>query len=105
MRMKEDHMNNGQLKPGYNVQISSNNQIITNYDAFPNPTDKLTLPAHIDSFKELYSQAPQTVTADIGYGSEQNYEYLEENNSTAYVKYNYFHQEQQGERLKKYLLL
>ena len=102
MRMKEDHMNNGQLKPGYNVQISSNNQIITNYDTFPNPTDTLTLSTHIESFKELYGQAPQTVTADSGYGSEQNYEYLETNGCTAYVKYNYFHQEQQGERLKKY---
>ncbi|HEX8678267.1 MAG TPA: IS1182 family transposase [Segetibacter sp.] len=102
MRMKEDHMNNGQLKPGYNVQITSNNQIITNYDTFPNPTDTLTLPEHIESYKALYGQAPQTVTADSGYGSEQNYEYLEANNCTAYVKYNYFHQEQQGERLKKY---
>jgi transposase len=43
MRMKEDHMKNGQLKAGYNVQISSNNQVITNYDTFPNPTDTLTL--------------------------------------------------------------
>ena len=102
MRMKEDHMNNGQLKPGYNVQISSNNQIITNYDTFPNPTDTLTLPAHIESFKELYGQAPVVVTADSGYGSEQNYEYLQANDCTAYVKYNYFHQEQQGERIKKY---
>jgi hypothetical protein len=102
MRMKEDHMKNGQLKPGYNVQISSNNQIITNYDTFANPTDTLTLPAHLNSFKELYGQTPQTVTADSGYGSEQNYEYLEANNCTGYVKYNYFHQEQQGKRLKKY---
>jgi transposase len=30
MRMKEDHMRNGQLKPGYNLQLSSNNQYITN---------------------------------------------------------------------------
>jgi hypothetical protein len=102
MRMKEDHMKNGQLKAGYNVQISSNNQVITNYDTFPNPTDTLTLTKHIDSFKELYGQAPQTVTTDSSYGSEQNYQYLEDNNSTGYVKYNYFHQEQQGERLKKY---
>jgi transposase len=102
MRMKEDHMQNGQLKPGYNIQISTNNQIITNYDTFPNPTDTLTLTAHIDSFKELYNEAPQTVTTDAGYGSEENYEYLEANNCTAYVKYNYFHQEQKGDRLKKY---
>lgn len=102
MRMKEDHMNNGQLKPGYNIQISSNNQIITNYDSFPNPTDTLTLPKHIESFKELYGTTPETITADSGYGSEENYEYLETNHCTGYVKYNYFHQEQQGERLKKY---
>jgi len=102
MRMKEDHMKNGQLKPGYNVQITTNNQIITNYDTFANPTDTLTLPSHIESFKQLYGQAPETVTTDSGYGSEQNYEYLEENNCTAYVKYNYFHQELQGKRLKKY---
>jgi transposase len=102
MRMKEDHMKNGQLKPGYNVQITTNNQIITNYDTFANPTDTLTLPAHIESFKQLYGEAPKTVTADSGYGSEQNYECLEENNCTAYVKYNHFHQEQQGKRLKKY---
>lgn len=102
MRMKEDHMKNGQLKPGYNVQITTNNQIITNYDTFANPTDTLTLPSHLESFKQLYDKAPETVTTDSGYGSEQNYEYLEANNCIAYVKYNHFHQEQQGKRLKKY---
>jgi transposase len=102
MRMKEDHMLNGQLKPGYNVQLTTSNQIITNYDIYPNPTDTLTLPSHVESFKELYGKAPETVTADSGYGSEQNYEYLEANGCTAFVKYNYFHQEQKGERIKKY---
>ena len=34
MRMKEDHMMNGQLKPGYNVQISTENQFITHYGIF-----------------------------------------------------------------------
>ncbi len=31
MRMKEDAMNNGQTKHGYNVQIATENQFITNY--------------------------------------------------------------------------
>jgi transposase len=44
MRMKEDHMLNGQLKPGYNVQISTSNQYI-DYTIHPNPTDTLTLKA------------------------------------------------------------
>jgi hypothetical protein len=47
MRMKEDHMKNGQLKPGYNLQVSTNNQIITNYTIHPNPTDTTTLISHL----------------------------------------------------------
>ncbi len=35
MRMKEDHMKNGQLKPGYNVQISTSRQFIVNYTLHP----------------------------------------------------------------------
>ena len=47
MRMKEDHMLNGQLKPGYNAQISTNNQIIITYSIHQNPTDTLTLKPHM----------------------------------------------------------
>lgn len=43
MQMKEDAMNNGQTKPGYNVQIATDNQFITNYDIFWQPTDQATL--------------------------------------------------------------
>ena len=34
MRMKEDHMRNGQLKPGYNVQLAVNSEYITGIEAF-----------------------------------------------------------------------
>lgn len=105
MRMKEDHMNKGQLKAAYNVQISTNNQIITNYDIYPNPNDTLTLPSHIESFKSLYNKTPEIITTDSGYGSDQNYEYLEQNAITGYIPYNYFNQEQQGIRQKKHPFL
>ena len=52
MRMKEDHMKNGQLKPAYNLQISTNNQYIVNYTLHSNPTDTRTLASHLDSFKK-----------------------------------------------------
>jgi len=94
MRMKDDHMRNGQLKAGYNWQISTSNQFIVNYDIFHNPTDTLTLPDHLNGYKELYNQSPDVVVADSGYGSEQNYEYLEKEEIEAFVKYNYFHKEQ-----------
>lgn len=94
MRMKEDHMSNGQLKPAYNLQISTNNQFITNYSIHQNTTDTNTLKAHLKQYKEQYNSLPAVLTADAGYGSEENYSYLETNKITAYVKYNQFDREQ-----------
>lgn len=102
MRMKDDKMNNKELKAAYNVQISTNNQFIVNYDIYQNPGDTLTLPSHLETYKDLYSFSPDTVIADAGYGSEQNYEYMETNGIESYVKYNYFYQEEKGIRQKKY---
>ena len=86
MRMKEDHMLNGQLKPGYNVQISTNNQFVVNYSLHPNPTDTKTLIAHLQQHKKLYKSLPEVQVADAGYGSEENYQYLHNHNIEAYVK-------------------
>lgn len=94
MRMKEDHMMNGQLKPAYNVQISTENQIITNFSLHQRPGDTATLISHLDQFHAHYGIHSQQVIADAGYGSEQNYEYLQKNGTEAFVKYNYFHKEQ-----------
>jgi transposase len=94
MRMKEDHMQNGQLKPGYNVQVSSSNQFIVNYTLHPNPSDTKTLPSHLMAHQAIYNQLPTSLTADAGYGSEENYEMLEKNNIEAYVKYNMFDKQQ-----------
>ena len=94
MHMKEDAMRNGQTKPGYNVQISTENQYITVYDFFPNPTDTLTLPSYLQTGFNLYGRFPDMVCADSGYGSEQNYEVMEQMGIEAFVKYNWFHKEQ-----------
>lgn len=94
MRMKEDAMRNGQTKPGYNLQIATENQFITDFSLFPNPTDILTLIPFLQSFSQRYHRVAHTVVADSGYGSEENYRFMEENGMEAYVKYNYFHMEQ-----------
>jgi len=94
MRLKEDHMKNGQLKPAYNVQISTENQLMTNFSLHRRPGDTGTLIEHLQQFKQHYEKQPEQVVADAGYGSEQNYEWLEENRIEAFVKYNYFHKEQ-----------
>src|SRR5690606_29308082 len=76
MRMKDDHMQNGQLKPGYNLQASTNNQFILNYSLAQTTADTTTLKDHTQEFIESYRQRPETLTADAGYGSQENYEYL-----------------------------
>ena len=96
MRMKDDHMKNGQLKAAYNWQISTSDQYIVNYDLYQSPGDTLTLPKHLETYQQLYDELPDVVVADAGYGSEENYELLEQANIEAYVKYNYFHQEQKA---------
>lgn len=94
MRMKEDAMLNGQLKPGYNVQISTENQFITNFGIYQRPTDTLTMISYLESFKNRYGMQSEEIVADSGYGSEENYEYMFSNGMTPYVKYNMFHVEQ-----------
>ena len=102
MRMKEDHMLNGQLKPGYNLQLSTNNQYIVNYSLHQTTADTTTLQEHTELYKHEYHAAPEVITADAGYGSEENYQYLQQNNIDNYVKYNYFDKQQSSKADKKY---
>jgi hypothetical protein len=101
MRMKEDHMQNGQLKPGYNLQMSTNKQIITHYSVHQKPTDTTTFIPHFQEFEKLYQKLPESITADAGYGSEENYEFIEQKDIHGYVKYNYFHKDQKQLRKGK----
>jgi hypothetical protein len=94
MRLKDDHMQNGQLKPAYNTQISTDNQFITHYSIHQTTVDTTTLEEHLNGFEQQYGKQSKEVIADAGYGSEENYEMMEQKQIDAYVKYNYFHKEQ-----------
>lgn len=96
MRMKDDHMGNGQLKPCYNWQISTSNQFIVNYTVHQTAGDTTTLIEHMNDFCSNYGFMPSELTADAGYGSEENYIFAEQNNIEAFIKYNYFHKEQKA---------
>lgn len=87
-------MNNGQTKPGYNLQIGTENQFILDFGLFQTPGDPTTMKPFFNSFMERYSKLPNTAVADSGYGSEENYEFMEQSGIDAYVKYNWFHREQ-----------
>ncbi len=90
MRMKEDHMGNGQLKPGYNLQISTHKQFVVNYTLHQKPTDTTTLPGHLSAHQQAYGRMPKKACTDAGYGSEQNYQVLEQEGVEAYVKFPHF---------------
>lgn len=94
MRMKEDHMRNGQLKPGYNVQVGTEDQFIVGYSLHQRPTDTRCLIPHLDLLKAKLGRLPKTIIADAGYGGEENYAYLEREKVEPFVKYNSFHKEQ-----------
>ena len=83
-------MKNGQLKPGYNLQIATENQFVLHYDVFSNPTDTKTLLPLL----ETYPHELKTVVADAGYGSEENLLRLDEKEVKYLIKYAMFDQEQ-----------
>ncbi|MEX2805689.1 transposase, partial [Streptococcus sp. H31] len=92
MRMKEDHMKNGQLKPGYNVQAATNGQYVLAYDIFPNPTDTRTLKPFLESIPTL--DLFQHIVADAGYGSEENYVFImDELEKTPLIPYGMYQKE------------
>ena len=86
MRMKEDAMLNGQLKPAYNLQHGVDSEYITWLEISPRPTDTRTL---IPFLKDMELYLPfkyQEIVADAGYESEENYLFLEENGQLSYIK-------------------
>jgi len=79
-------MQNGQLKPCYNVQICVESEYITGLGLFPNPADTMTLIPFLKRVQNGCGRKIQSVTADAGYASEENYTYLKENGQEAYIK-------------------
>ena len=89
MRMKEDHMRNGQLKPGYNLQIGVISEYIVSYEIFHNPTDTKTLIPFLEKIKSQNIEI-KNIVADAGYESLLNYQYLKNNNYVSYIKPIYY---------------
>ena len=86
MRMKEDAMLNGQLKPAYNLQHGVDAEYVTWLGIYPNPTDTLTLIPFLKDMEEHLPFKYKNIVADAGYESEENYVFIENNNQTGYIK-------------------
>jgi transposase len=86
MRMKEDAMKNGQLKPAYNLQHGVDSEYITWLTIGPQPTDTTTLIPFLKEMEKYLRFKYQNITADSGYESEENYLFIEDNGQTAFIK-------------------
>ena len=86
MRMKEDHMLNGQLKPAYNVQIAVENYFIVHGYVSNDRTDYNTLIPVLKKHQKAFGSVLEEVTADSGYCSEKNLLYLKEKGIESYIK-------------------
>jgi transposase len=86
MRMKEDHMLNGQLKPAYNVQIAVENYFIVHSYVSSDRTDYNTLIPVLEKHQRAFGDPLEAVTADSGYCSEKNLIYLREKGIQSYIK-------------------
>ncbi len=118
LNMKEDRgAKQPSPKPAYNVQIGTEGQFVVGFSLHQRAGDTACLIPHLEGVKANLSVIasrkphilpqqedhrprclPKNLSADAGYGSEENYAYLEANQLGNYVKYNTFHREQQTHR-------
>ena len=75
MHMKEDHMKNGQLKPGYNVNVATVSEYIVGNYISADRTDTKTLIPFLEKLCKKYPV--KRVVVDSGYESEENYHYVD----------------------------
>ena len=75
MHMKDDHMKNGQLKPGYNVNVATVSEYIVGNYISADRTDTKTFIPFLD--KLCQNHPVRRIVVDAGYESEENYNYVD----------------------------
>jgi len=99
MRMKEDRGEKKPWpKPAYNVQLGTEDQFVVGFSIHQRAGDPGCMIPHLEQVQARLGRLPQNIIADAGYGSEENYDYVERHHLGNYVKYNTFHKELQKHR-------
>ena len=83
-------MKKGYLGVGYNLQIATENQVIVGYGVFENPNDNHLLKPMIKEIENNLKTLPNSISADKGYGSQNNYEYIENKGIKAAIPHQYY---------------
>jgi transposase len=99
MRMKEDRgAEKPWPKPAYNVQLGTEDQFVVGFSIHQRAGDTGCLIPHLEQVQARLGRLPKNIITDAGYGSEENYDYVERRQLGNFIKYNTFHQEQQKHR-------
>ncbi len=86
MRMKEDAMKNGQLKPAYNIQNAVDSGYIIATTISSDRTDYRTCIPMMNKVQDIFSWKYENYCADSGYDLLENYKYLEKEGIKAFIK-------------------
>ena len=86
MRMKDDHMRNGQLKPAYNLTLGVEGEYIVGINLSSKRSDEWTLLPLLDRMEKGLGKRHKNITGDAGFESEENYKGLQQRNQIAYIK-------------------
>jgi transposase len=92
-------MKNGEVLPGYNVLIGSEDQFITGYSVHQKNNDGACFKDHVQQFEQHGGHEPAAIIADSIFGTQENYEIMEDKEIAAYVKFPFYHRE----RSRKYV--
>lgn len=89
MTLKSDYYSGlgSNMKAAYNSQLLVSNGIICSYYISQSRNDVGDFIPILKRFNDFYGYYPKRVCADAGYGSLENYRFLEKNNIENYVKY------------------
>jgi transposase len=94
MRMKEDRgAEKPWPKPAYNVQIGTEGQFVVGFSVHGRAGDTSCLIPPLENLRIQLGRLPKNVVTDAGYGSEENYAYLEQHHLGNFLKYNTFYQD------------
>jgi transposase len=87
-------MKNEEILPAYNIMIGSEDQFIINYSVHQNPNDGVCFKGHLEQLEKHTDQKPGNLIADSIFGTEENYELIEEKQIGNLMKFPLYHKEQ-----------
>lgn len=83
-------MKNDEILPAYNVLIGTEKQFITGYSVHQKTNDGACFKEHLEQLE----YTPENIIADSIFGTQENYQLLDDKEISSYMKFPLYHKEQ-----------